>query len=81
MCRTYVTRGQSSNWKLVSMPSVGLGGIARGGVRMDKRGVASRLYGGEYRVNLHFLAGFLFPGIRRLRHGAWRLDKNLDRLA
>ena len=30
------------------MPSVGLGGIARGGARMDKRGVASRLYGGEY---------------------------------
>ena len=42
------------------MPSVGLGGIARGGVRMDKRGVASRLYGGEYGVNLHFLAGILF---------------------
>ena len=42
------------------MPSVGLGGITRGGVRMVKRGVASRLYGGEYGVNLHFLAGFLF---------------------
>ena len=25
------------NWTLVSMPSAGLGGIARGGVRMDKR--------------------------------------------
>ena len=48
------------NWTLVSMPSAGLGGIARGGVRMDKRGVASRLYGGEYGVNLHFLAGILF---------------------
>ena len=42
------------NWTLVSMPSVGLGGIARGGVRMDKRGFASRLYGGGYGVNLHF---------------------------
>ena len=35
MCRTYVTRGFVMNWRLVSMPSAGLGGLgARGGVRV-----------------------------------------------
>ena len=74
MCRTYVTRGFVMNWRLVSMPSAGLGGLgARGGVRVWTSGGALHASTGSTFISLpdsSSSSSSLSSGSRRCRKRA-----------